>query len=88
MDAFVFFFSFTFALIVSCPVFYLLDLYCFKRHLSYYNSNMSEDYQIPIPSSLKDLDREYRKFVRFNKLYLFEVYHYNVYFLKELDTNE
>lgn len=87
MIEFEFIFSLLFAAILSFPVFYLIDLYRFKRDIRKYNSMMPEPYQIPYPSTFKELREEFSKCRKRLWLLRYQAYQYHEY-ITEVDYDE
>ena len=78
---------FLLSVLLFLPVAYLIDLYFFKRDIRKYNSE-NPSQSIPLPSSLRELLLEYRRFCKLRWAADFLTLYYHYYYSPEDDTNE
>ena len=88
MDAFVFFFSLILALIFFTPVSFVIDALRFKLHIRKYNTMMPEHYQIPYPTTFKELLSEFCKYKKRMWLVHYQMYQYHEYITDEDNSDE
>lgn len=76
------------ALLLFFLVAYLLVLYGFKLDIRKYNTMMPEHYQIPYPTTFKELLSEFRKYNKLMWLLRYQMYQYHEYITDEDNSDE
>ena len=73
--------------VIFVPLSYVFEIWCFKRDIGKYNSENTSQ-SIPLPSSLRELLLEYRRFCKLRWAAYFLTLYYHYYYSPEDNSDE